>query len=83
VDLIGLFKDVAHEYVYVACSQAQVRHLLDPAIRIAKARIFHEKCSLFLFSAVGVTDISGFIPAEGIFSDACTMIANALKRADL
>jgi pyruvate dehydrogenase (quinone) len=37
VDLISLFKDVAHEYVYMACSQAQIRHLMDRAIRIAKA----------------------------------------------
>jgi pyruvate dehydrogenase (quinone) len=37
VDLIGLFKDVAHEYVHMASSPAQVRHLVDRAIRIAKA----------------------------------------------
>lgn len=37
VDLITLFKDVAHEYVHMASSPAQVRHLVDRAIRIAKA----------------------------------------------
>ena len=35
VDLNSLFKDVAHEYVEVAMSPAQVRHLIDRAIRIA------------------------------------------------
>jgi pyruvate dehydrogenase (quinone) len=37
VDLISLFKDVAGEYVHMASSPAQVRHLIDRAIRIAKA----------------------------------------------
>jgi pyruvate dehydrogenase (quinone) len=37
VDLISLFKDVAHEYVHMASTPAQVRHLIDRAIRIAKA----------------------------------------------
>ena len=37
VDLISLFKDVAHEYVHMASAPAQVRHLVDRAIRIAKA----------------------------------------------
>jgi pyruvate dehydrogenase (quinone) len=37
VDLVTLFKDVAHEYVHMASSPAQVRHLVDRAIRIAKA----------------------------------------------
>ncbi|HEY3663284.1 MAG TPA: thiamine pyrophosphate-requiring protein [Chthoniobacterales bacterium] len=37
VDLISLFKDVAHEYVHMASTPAQVRHLVDRAIRIAKA----------------------------------------------
>ena len=36
VDLISLFKDVAHEYVHMATSPAQVRHLVDRAVRIAK-----------------------------------------------
>lgn len=35
VDLTSLFKDVAHEYVHMASSPAQVRHLVDRAIRIA------------------------------------------------
>lgn len=35
VDLISLFKDVAHEYVNVATVPSQVRHLLDRSIRIA------------------------------------------------
>ncbi|MFZ0917883.1 MAG: thiamine pyrophosphate-requiring protein [Candidatus Udaeobacter sp.] len=37
VDLITLFKDVAHEYVHMASTPVQVRHLIDRAIRIAKA----------------------------------------------
>jgi pyruvate dehydrogenase (quinone) len=37
VDLISLFKDVAGEYVHMASSPEQVRHLVDRAVRIAKA----------------------------------------------
>ncbi len=37
VDLISLFKDVAHEYVHMASTPTQIRHLIDRAIRIAKA----------------------------------------------
>ena len=37
VDLITLFKDVAHEYVHMASTPAQVRHLIDRSIRIAIA----------------------------------------------
>lgn len=37
VDLTSLFKDVANEYVHMASSPAQVRHLIDRAMRIAKA----------------------------------------------
>ncbi len=37
VDLVSLFKDVAHEYVHMASSPVQVRQLVDRAIRIAKA----------------------------------------------
>lgn len=36
VDLISLFKDVAHEYVHMCASPAQARHLIDRAVRIAK-----------------------------------------------
>lgn len=35
VDLISLFKDVAGEYVHMATVPAQIRHLVDRAIRIA------------------------------------------------
>src|SRR3954469_15810590 len=35
VDLTTLFKDVAHEYVHMATAPAQVRHLVDRAVRIA------------------------------------------------
>lgn len=38
VDLISLFKDVAADYVHMACEPSQTRHLIDRAIRIAKAR---------------------------------------------
>lgn len=37
VDLITLFKDVAHHYVHMAADPAQIRHLVDRAMRIAKA----------------------------------------------
>jgi pyruvate dehydrogenase (quinone) len=37
VDLLSLFKDVAHEYVHMATNAAQVRHLVDRAFRIARA----------------------------------------------
>ena len=37
VDLISLFKDVAHEYVHMASDASQIRHLIDRAIRIAKS----------------------------------------------
>jgi len=37
VDLLSLFKDVAHEYVHMASDPTQVRHLIDRAIRIAYA----------------------------------------------
>jgi pyruvate dehydrogenase (quinone) len=36
VDLPSLFKDVAGEYVHTAVVPAQIRHLVDRAIRIAK-----------------------------------------------
>ena len=35
VDLVSLFKDVASEYVHMATHPAQVRHLVDRAVRIA------------------------------------------------
>jgi pyruvate dehydrogenase (quinone) len=37
VDLTTLFKDVASEFVQMATHPAQIRHLVDRAIRIAKA----------------------------------------------
>lgn len=36
VDLVSLFKDVAHEYVHMATVPAQIRHLVDRALRIAR-----------------------------------------------
>jgi pyruvate dehydrogenase (quinone) len=38
VDLVSLFKDVAHEFVQMATSAEQVRHLIDRAVRIARDR---------------------------------------------
>jgi pyruvate dehydrogenase (quinone) len=35
VDLVTLFKDVAHEYVQMATDPSQIRHLIDRAVRIA------------------------------------------------
>jgi pyruvate dehydrogenase (quinone) len=37
VDLVSLFKDVAHHYVQMASTPGQIRHLVDRAFRIAKA----------------------------------------------
>ena len=37
VDLVSLFKDVAHEYVHMATDPSQIRHLVDRAVRIARA----------------------------------------------
>ena len=37
VDLISLFKDVAHHYVQMASTPAQIRQLVDRAVRIALA----------------------------------------------
>src|ERR1051326_8100696 len=37
VDLLSLFKDVAHEYVHMATTPDQIRHLVDRAMRIARA----------------------------------------------
>ena len=37
VDLVSLFKDVAHHYVHMASGPAQIRQLIDRAIRIALA----------------------------------------------
>jgi pyruvate dehydrogenase (quinone) len=38
VDLLSLFKDVAHEYVHQGMVPEQVRHLVDRAMRIARDR---------------------------------------------
>jgi len=37
VDLLSLFKDVAHEYVHMATDPSQIRHLVDRAMRIARS----------------------------------------------
>src|SRR5512140_1315152 len=37
VDLLSLFKDVAHEYVQMVVVPAQVRHVVDRAVRIAQS----------------------------------------------
>jgi pyruvate dehydrogenase (quinone) len=37
VDLITLFKDVAHHFVHMCSTPAQARHLVDRALRIAQA----------------------------------------------
>jgi pyruvate dehydrogenase (quinone) len=38
VDLVSLFKDVAHEYVHMATTPEQVRGLIDRAVRIARVQ---------------------------------------------
>lgn len=37
IDLMSLFKDVAHQFVQMVTDPAQTRHVIDRAIRIAKA----------------------------------------------
>jgi len=37
VDLVSLFKDVAHEYVHMVSTPAQIRHMVDRAMRIAQS----------------------------------------------
>ncbi len=37
VDLVSLFKDVANEYVQMVYTPAQMRHIVDRAVRIARA----------------------------------------------
>ena len=37
VDLVALFKDVAHEYVHMVTEPEQTRHVIDRAMRIALA----------------------------------------------
>src|SRR3954463_16450349 len=37
VDLVTLFKDVAHEFVQYCMAPSQARHLIDRAMRVAKA----------------------------------------------
>ena len=37
VDLLSLYKDVAHNYVHMASHPAQIRHLVDRSVRIAIA----------------------------------------------
>jgi pyruvate dehydrogenase (quinone) len=37
VDLISLFKDVAHHFCHMASNPSQIRHLVDRAVRIARA----------------------------------------------
>ncbi|RJQ49775.1 MAG: thiamine pyrophosphate-requiring protein [Desulfobacteraceae bacterium] len=39
VDLISLFKDVARDFVHMASTPAAIRHLVDRAMRIAKAEL--------------------------------------------
>lgn len=38
VDLVSLFKDVAHEFVHMVTSPVQARHMVDRAMRIAMER---------------------------------------------
>lgn len=37
VDLVSLFKDVSHHFVHMCSHPAQMRHLVDRAVRIARA----------------------------------------------
>ncbi|MFD4836663.1 thiamine pyrophosphate-requiring protein [Achromobacter sp. NPDC058515] len=38
VDLVSLFKDVAHDFVHMATTASQARHMVDRAMRIAMER---------------------------------------------
>ncbi|MGZ8196607.1 MAG: thiamine pyrophosphate-requiring protein, partial [Methylosarcina sp.] len=50
VDLVSLFKDVAHEYVHMVSAPAQIRHMVDRAMRIALSE--RSVCCLILPSDI-------------------------------
>ncbi|MFN3790393.1 thiamine pyrophosphate-requiring protein [Massilia sp.] len=62
VDLVSLFKDVAGEYVQMATSNEQLRHLVDRAVRIALS----ERCvtCIILPSDLQEEDAVHFPPRE-------------------
>ena len=62
VDLLSLFKDVAHNYVHYCQTPAQMRHLVDRAFRIAKAK----RCvtAIILPDDVGMEDAVEVPPHE-------------------
>ena len=54
VDLISLFKDVSHHFVHQCSHPAQMRHLVDRAMRIAKAE--RTVCTIIVPNNVGEMD---------------------------
>lgn len=58
IDLVSLFKDVAHEYVHMCSAPVQMRHLIDRAIRIAKA----ERCVTCVIVPNDVQDLEAEEP---------------------
>ncbi|MEQ8393548.1 thiamine pyrophosphate-requiring protein [Thalassobaculum sp.] len=60
IDLLSLFKDVAHEYVHMCSAPVQMRHLIDRAMRIAKA----ERCVTCVIVPNDVQDLPAEQPAH-------------------
>ena len=54
VDLISLFKDVAHEYVHMVSTPAQMRHMVDRAMRIAQVE--RNVCCIIVPNDIQVMD---------------------------
>jgi pyruvate dehydrogenase (quinone) len=87
VDLVSLFKDVAHEYVQMASEASQIRHLIDRAIRIAKAE--RTVTCLIIPNDIQTEDAVEFPPHEhysihtgiGHPSSYCIPTDNALESA--
>ncbi len=60
VDLISLFKDVAHEYVHMLTVPSQTRHLVDRAVRIAK----NQRCVTCIIVPNDIQDVDFEEPAR-------------------
>ena len=60
VDLVTLFKDVAHEYVHMVTTPSQMRHLVDRAMRIAQA----ERCVCCIIVPNDIQEMDAEKPAR-------------------
>ena len=60
IDLMALFKDVAHEYVHMVSTPSQMRHLVDRAMRIAQA----ERCVCCIIVPNDIQEMDAEKPAR-------------------